>query len=280
MGQLICHRRERSTDWLKQCTYARTYHKEKVEDLPGPQGPQQGTGTGTILLKDSRRAHLKVQWSHLLHHCRLGQRILAGHITSWFPEVHLHGLRHQTFPVEETPHGNNRCIRCISKEVGFHLHWTPRSHRHCWWHDYLQNHQRLAWPEPASISTSHKRQRTSPEQRQDTVQEDWSLILWTQMVEGWTLTRPKEDTINNQHGFSGGQGNNALFPRDGEFPKLCRDGEFPKLLLTTTGQALCTSQKPHPERHTLPSHGWASSSLRTTQAGIHNRNHASLLWQE
>ena len=45
------------------------------------------------------------------------------------------------------------------------------------------------------------------------------------MVEGWTLTRPKEDTINNQHGFSGGQGNNALFPRDGEFPKP---------LLTTT----------------------------------------------
>ena len=46
------------------------------------------------------------------------------------------------------------------------------------------------------------------------------------MVVGWTLTRPKEDTIDNQHGFSRGQGNNALFPRDGEFPKP---------LLTTTG---------------------------------------------
>ena len=66
------------------------------------------------------------------------------------------------------------------------------------------------------------------------------------MVEGWTLTRSKEDTIDNQHGFSGGQGNNALFPRDGEFPKP---------LLTMTGQALCTSQKSHPERYALPSHG-------------------------
>ena len=40
MGQLICHRQERSTDQLKQCTYARTYHYKKIEDLPGPQGPQ------------------------------------------------------------------------------------------------------------------------------------------------------------------------------------------------------------------------------------------------
>ena len=87
------------------------------------------------------------------------------------------------------------------------------------------------------------------------------------MVKGWTLTRPKEDTIDNQHGFSGGQGNNALFPRDGEFPKP---------LLTTTGQALFTSQKSHSERHTLHSHGRALSSLHTTETGIHNRNHASL----
>ena len=91
------------------------------------------------------------------------------------------------------------------------------------------------------------------------------------MVEGWTLTRPKEDTIDNQHGFSGGQGNNALFPRDGEFPKP---------ILTMTGQALCTSQKSHSQRHTLHSHRRASSSLRTTQTGIHNRNHASLFRQE
>ena len=145
----------------------------------------------------------------------------------------------------------------------------PRSHRHRWWHDYLWKHQRWAWPEPVSISTSHKRQRTLPEQRQNTVQEDWSLLLWTQMVEGWTLTRPKEDTIDNQHGFSRGQRNNALFPRDGKFPKP---------ILTMTGQALCTSQKSHSERHTLHSHRQALSSLCTTQTGIHNRNHASLFW--
>ena len=87
------------------------------------------------------------------------------------------------------------------------------------------------------------------------------------MVEGWTLTRPKEDTINNQHGFSRGQGNNALFPRDGEFPKL---------LLTMTGRALFTSQKSHPERHTLHSHRQTSNSLCTTETGIRNRKHASL----
>ena len=126
--------------------------------MPGPQGPQRGTRMGTILLKDSWQAHPKVLWSCLLHHCWPGQRVLAGHITPRFLEVHLYGLRHWTFPVQETPHGNNRCIGCISKEAGFHLHWTPRSHRHRWWHDYLWNHQRWAWPEPTSISTSHKRQ--------------------------------------------------------------------------------------------------------------------------
>ena len=87
------------------------------------------------------------------------------------------------------------------------------------------------------------------------------------MVTGWTLTRPKEDTIDNQHGFSRGQGNNAIFPRDGEFPEP---------LLTMTGRALCTSQKSHSERLTLHSHRQASSSFRTTQTGIHNRHHASL----
>ena len=71
-----------------------------------------------------------VDKSCLLHHCRPGQRVTTGHITPRFPEVHLYGLRHWTFPVEETPHGNNRCVRCISKEAGFHLYWTPRSHRH------------------------------------------------------------------------------------------------------------------------------------------------------
>ena len=240
--------------------YARTYHKEKVEDLPGPQGPQWGTRMGTILLKDSQWAHLEVQWSCLLYHCRPGQRVLAGHITPWFVEVHMYGLRHWMFPVEETPHGNNRRIRCISKEAGFDLHWTPRSHRHRWWHDYLQNHWRWAWPGPASISTSHKIQRTL---NKDKIQFKKTEVSFF----GHRWYPKKIQSIINMD-----------FPEDKETMHSFLG--MVKLLLTMTGWALCTSEKSHPERHTLHSHGLASSSLRTTQTGIHNRNHASLFQQE
>ena len=66
-----------------------------------------------------------------------------------------------------------------------------------------------------------------------------------QMVKGWTVTRPKEDTSDTRHAVPRGQGDHALFPRDGELPEP---------LFTTTSRAVCTSSKFNSQGCTLHSY--------------------------
>ena len=73
-----------------------------------------------------------------------------------------------------------------------------------------------------------------PEWKEAPVQNQIGIILCTQIVQGWTRSRSKEDRANSPDADARGQGNHEKFPGLAQFPRQ---------VLQQVLIAICTTEK-------------------------------------
>ena len=116
---------------FKQCTYARTYNKEKLRICLDPKDlnealewePYYSRTVDKFISKFNGPIFFTIidldkgYWQVILHPDSQKYTCMA--------------LDIGCFQWKRLPMGTIVASGCISKEAGFHLHWTPRSHGHC-----------------------------------------------------------------------------------------------------------------------------------------------------